>query len=77
MIEYRGVVRELGRARDDVLGRFRAQGCDADRWERRDRVAMSEALTRVEDALELGHPRWAEREALRGVRRGLEVELEP
>ena len=81
MTEYRAVVRTLGAARDPVLDRFAALGGDRDRWQRRDREAMTEALTRTEDEWErdAGRSRdaLAARASMQRVRRQVEVELWP
>lgn len=83
---YAHVVRELGEARDAVLERFAVSGGDRERWARRDREMMAEALTRTEDELEMRSPGPVDsgagknqgcRRALRAVRRRLEVELWP
>lgn len=66
--------------RSRALTDFRAAGFTADQFARLNgaRAAMVEALVRVEDWLELEHPRWTcEREAIRAIRRSLESELWP
>ena len=50
---------------------FRERGGSSSRWARRDWVAMADAVTRLEDWLELERPR-VDRTALRTVRRQLE-----
>ena len=77
-MQYSHVVRELGESRDRVLGRFSALGGKRDRWARVDREAMSEALTRSEDAIEIEGGKTAPlRAALKAARRRLELELWP
>jgi hypothetical protein len=41
------------------------------------REGLLEAMVRTEDWLELERPKWPERDALKAVRRSLEVELWP
>ena len=79
MIDYRAVVRVLGDARDDVLKRFKSLGGNRDRWRRPDWEAMSEALTRAEDAREglTGRAQSACTGELRASRRVLELALWP
>lgn len=79
MIRYVDVLAALEAFDDDrreVLARFKAAGGSADRWGRSDRVAMADALSRVEDLAELrARCHWtAVRAALRQVRRRLEDE---
>lgn len=72
----RAVPRDIVRQR--VTERYRAAGFTPDDFARlaSARAAMADALTRAEDWLELEHPRWlADRVALAGVRRPLEVEI--
>jgi hypothetical protein len=89
---WRELLRGLpaGKTRLEVLGRFKAAGFTADQFEmasvgrgaatrRGARIAMADALTRVEDQLELrsgGRPSRL-REALKGLRRRLEWEVFP
>lgn len=77
-IGWRDVLRVLERdeVRERALGQYRGAGFTPDGFrERPARDAMCHVLTRLEDWLELVHPRWPEREAVRGVRRALEREL--
>lgn len=66
-------------SRSQALGQYRAAGFGPDDFEhtRRAREAMSDALSRTEDFLELraGSRRAAERESIAAVRRRLELEL--
>ena len=62
--------------RSQALGHYRAAGFTPDDFgrSRLARESMAQALTAVEDWLETAHPRrLAEREALRRVRRRVEV----
>lgn len=81
MVEVRDVLKTLAAhtgAQGEVMARFRALGGSSTRWQRRDRLAMAEALTRTEDAEELRQSgRWtAARLALRAIRRRSETELD-
>lgn len=78
-VTARAVLRGLSEAGDDlraaVLADFAAHGGDRNRWQRRDWMAMADAVTRAEDRLELemrGRVTEARR-TLRGVRRKLEL----
>lgn len=62
--------------REHVLARFRALGGSPDRWQRRDREAMAEAITRAEDEVE-GSRVVGLCDGLRALRRALECELWP
>jgi hypothetical protein len=70
------VLRAIG-ADDEIrrhaLDAFKATGGNMDRWSRRDREAMADALTAAEDALE--GSRRAALVNLRAARRRLELEL--
>lgn len=72
---YSAVLRALPRdeTRSFALGRFVSLGGDRNQWRASDRGTMAEALIRTEDWLEIEHPAWAERAAIRQVRRLLEV----
>lgn len=66
----------LGLVQDDesrsaLLDEFRRLGGQRDRWATADWVAMAAALTRVEDAWEMGYPR-RDRSSLGTARRQLE-----
>jgi hypothetical protein len=81
-VQYREVLSALGVDREAVLEGFRARGGHPDRWERlrASREAMADALTSVEDRLDLERtsPTVRARQAsLRTVRRRLEQELWP
>ena len=72
------ILRSIGSAeeiRRRVLDAFKAKGGDLDRWQRRDRVAMADAMTATEDAFE--GRRSAALANLRAARRRLETELFP
>ncbi len=79
--EYRRIVSLLGETRDSVLARFRTNGGSPDRWSRTDWLAMAEALSRAEDALELRFLRQRRKQtgllalrlSLRDARRTLET----
>lgn len=77
-VTWPDVARVLHResTRDAALGRYRAAGWTPDDFasKRKAREAMANALTRVEDQLELST---ASRDAVRDVRRRLEWELWP
>jgi hypothetical protein len=77
-VDVLGALAEHEDERRSVMVRFRAAGGSPDRWQRRDREAMVDALSRVEDIAEIEHHgRWARaRVALRIVRRRLEDELD-
>jgi hypothetical protein len=62
--------------RPEVLATFKANGGNADRWQRRDVLAMADAITRAEDRLELGlRGRLTPlRLAFRAIRRRLEID---
>lgn len=77
---YRNVLAALpdDATRLETLRRYRAAGFTADDFatSRKARRAMAEALTRTEDRLEIEHPRRiAERDAIKAVRRRLELEV--
>ncbi len=65
--------------RQAVVALYRQSGFQADDFGgRKARVAMVEILVSTEDALELEHPgRRVERDAIKAVRRRLEVEVDP
>jgi hypothetical protein len=72
------VLRCLGRdtVRKFAVDQIRTRGFSADSFGlRANRELVAEALTRTEDWLELSHPQWPELEAIRVVRRALELEL--
>ena len=74
-VTYSAVLRSLdddAQVRSDVTRMFKALGGDRDRWARRDKLAMADALTRVEDALEIARPRY-DRARIKAVRRALEM----
>jgi hypothetical protein len=81
--DVRTVLRALGPhdgARVLVLAAFRARGGSPDTWRQRPtREAMAEALSRVEDAVEVENRgrTAAVRLALRGIRQRVERELWP
>jgi hypothetical protein len=80
MIGVRHVLEALAAYEDiqgEVMARFRAGGGLATRWQRRDRWAMADALSRTQDALENGAGgRWTfGRTALSTIRRQVEDEL--
>jgi hypothetical protein len=60
-----------------VIARFRAHAGVLSRWNRSDRIAMADALTGAEDALEVAYASIKRRHALRDLRRALELELWP
>ncbi len=72
---FRSVARMLGELPHDLEARaharFRALGGDGQRWQKRDVIAMADALTRIEDVCEAGRPR-VDRAPIRDVRRALE-----
>jgi hypothetical protein len=80
LVSYPEVVAALQTdlARSIALGAYRSAGYTARDFalRRSARVAMTEALTATEDALELRGVR-REREAIRAVRRRLECEVSP
>ncbi len=79
-LEYREVVRVLGtdENRTFALSLYREAGFTGDCFATKTaaRVSLAEALIALEDRLEPGR-RQTDREAIRGVRRRLEVELWP
>lgn len=63
--------------RGAIVARFKAAGASLDRWQLRDREVMAEAITKMEDELELaaaGRSTFT-REALRTIRRRLEEDV--
>ena len=72
------VLGEHGEVKTDVMARFRALGGSLDRWQRRDREAMADAIASAEDRLEFeARGRiTAARVALRALRRQLECATE-
>jgi len=71
------VLRALGRpvVRSYALERFRTLGFSAVSWGTSNEVtaAMARALSEAEDWIELGHPKWSERETIKALRRRLEM----